>query len=267
MQRKNLQRLTQGAGAQLVLSLPQGAVNFAVLEATRKVLGDLAKKAKLLQSDDGRHPANDVVAAGLDFLSSAVSTVCCIVVTGPITVLSDNIMSGNFRNLPGAISGIAAQNGIEGFYAGWKPQLAAKVPSYAVTWVLFQRLKAIHDAIFDRPLSNTENLAIGSLASGATVCIMMPLDTIKTRLTTQAGQKGAATAVAPYLGLHNTAVRMIREEGPASLYRGLTPRLASVVPMVALQFAVYEAMKKRMLEHETASTGAASKEGSRYRGQ
>ena len=250
-----------------MLSLPQGAVNFAVLEATRKVLGDLAKKAKLLQSDDDRNPANGVVAAGLDFLSSAASTVCCIVVTGPITVIIDNIMSENYRNLPGAISGIAAQNGIEGFYAGWKPQLAAKVPSYAVTWVLFQRLKAIHDAIFDRPLSNTENLAIGSLASGATVCIMMPLDCIKTRLTTQAGQKGAATAVAPYLGLRNAAVRMIREEGPASLYRGLTPRLASVVPMVALQFAVYEAMKKRMLEHETASTGAASKEGSRYRGQ
>ena len=256
MQRKNLQRLTQGAGAQLVLSLPQGAVNFAVLEATRKVLGDLAKKAKLLQSDDGRNPANDVVGACLDFVSSAASTVCCIVVTGPITVISDNIMSGNYKNLPGAISGIASQNGIEGFYTGWETQLAAKVPSYAVTWVFFQRLKAIHNAIFDRPLSNTDNLAIGSLASGATVCIMMPLDTIKTRLVTQAGQKGAATAVAPYLGLHDTAVRMIREEGPASLYRGLTPRLASVVPMVAIQFAVYEAMKKRMLERETAPTGS-----------
>ena len=256
MQRRSLKRLTQGAGAQLVLSLPQGAVNFAVLEATRKVLGDIAKKAKLLPNDDRPIPANDIVAACLDFVSSAASTVCCIVVTGPITVISDNIMSGNYKNLPEAISGIAAQNGIEGFYAGWRPQLVAKVPSYAVTWVFFQRLKAIHNALFDRPLSNTENLAIGSLASGATVCIMMPLDTLKTRLVTQAGHQGAATAVVPYRGLHDAAVRMIREEGPASLYRGLTPRLASVVPMVALQFAVYEAMKKRMLEHEPASTNS-----------
>jgi hypothetical protein len=263
MQRKKFRRLTQGAGAQLVLSLPQGAVNFAVLEATRKVLGDLARKVKLLPPDDGSNPANDVVAACLDFVSSAASTVCCIVVTGPITVIGDNIMSGNFNSLPAAVSGIKARAGIEGFYAGWRPQLVAKVPSYAATWVFFQRLKALHNAFFDRPLTNAENLAIGSLASGATVCIFAPLDTIKTRLVTQAARKEAAAAAAPYLGLHDAAVRMIREEGPASLYRGLSPRLASVVPMVAIQFAVYEAMKKHILEHKPASVGASKDKPSR----
>ncbi len=254
MQRHNLRRLTQGAGAQLVLSLPQGAINFAVLEATRKVLGDIARKTKLLPNDDKTNPANDVVAACLDFVSSAASTVCCLVVTGPITVISDNIMSGNYNNLPAAVSGIAAQGGIEGFYTGWRPQLAAKVPSYAMTWVFFQRLKAIHNAVFDRPLTNTENLAIGSLASGATVCLLMPLDTIKTKLVTQAARRGASVAVTPYLGIHDAAVRIIQDEGPAALYRGLSPRLASVVPFVALQFAVYEAMKKHILEHGAAST-------------
>jgi hypothetical protein len=40
---------------------------------------------------------------------------------------------------------------------------------------------------------------------------------------------------------------MAREEGMGSFYRGLTPRLMSVVPMIGIQFGVYEYTKKLML--------------------
>ena len=255
VQRNNLRRLTQGAGAQLVLSLPQGAVNFAVLEYTRKLVGDLARRSRLFGEENNK--PNDVVGCCLDFVSSAASTVCCLVVSGPITVISDNIMSGNYPNLNAAVTGIASRGGVEGFYAGWRPQLAAKIPSYGVTWVFFQRLKAAHHALFQRPLTDMENFVVGSIASGATVSIMMPLDTIKTRLVTQAARKSIATT--PYKSITDAAVRIVQEEGPGALYRGLAPRLASVVPMVAIQFAVYEAMKKRYLEHGKTETGNLKK--------
>ena len=245
VRRDNMRRLTQGAGAQLILSLPQGAVNFAVLEYTRKLMGDLARRSRLFDEND---KSNSVLGACLDFVSSATSTACCLLVTGPITVISDNIMSGNYPNLNAAVAGIASRGGVEGFYAGWRPQLAAKIPSYGVTWMCFQRLKAMHRALFQRPLTDMENFIVGSIASGATVTIMMPLDTIKTRLVTQAARTGTSTI--PYKGMTDAAVRIMQEEGPGALYRGLTPRLASVVPMVAIQFAVYEAMKKRYLENE-----------------
>ena len=92
--------------------------------------------------------------------------------------------------------------------------------------------------------------------------ILMPLDTIKTKLVTQAARQGASAAAAPYLGIHDAANRIIQEEGPAALYRGLSPRLASVVPFVALQFAVYEAMKKHILEHADAAS-TSKKDSSR----
>lgn len=41
---------------------------------------------------------------------------------------------------------------------------------------------------------------------------------------------------------------MLREEGVVSFYNSLTPRLVSVVPMIGVQYLVYEFMKKLMAE-------------------
>ena len=43
-----------------------------------------------------------------------------------------------------------------------------------------------------------------------------------------------------------------------AFYRGLSPRLISVVPMIGIQFGVYEAMKKAMLTRGTDETPAMS---------
>jgi solute carrier family 25 S-adenosylmethionine transporter 26 len=161
--------------------------------------------------------------------------------------LSDNIMAGNYPNLPSAISGLAQNRGIAGFYTGWWPGLVGKIPSYALTWTLFQQLKVARDKLSDRPANNVENSIMGCLASGTTVCIMIPIDTIKTRLVTQGGNKAMEGA---YKGIIDCAIRVAREEGMATFYRGLPPRLVSVVPMIGIQFGVYEFMKRAMLQRQ-----------------
>lgn len=77
---------------------------------------------------------------------------------------------------------------------------------------------------------------------------MIPMDTIKTRLVTQGASKGVEGA---YKGIIDCAIRVAKEEGVATFYRGLPPRLVSVVPMIGIQFGVYEAMKKVMLKRDT----------------
>jgi hypothetical protein len=74
---------------------------------------------------------------------------------------------------------------------------------------------------------------------------MIPMDTIKTRLVTQ--MSGMATSGVAYKGITDCAVRIMAEEGIGTFYRGLAPRLISVVPMIGIQFGVYEAMKKAFL--------------------
>ena len=77
---------------------------------------------------------------------------------------------------------------------------------------------------------------MGCVASAATVCIMMPMDTVKTRLVTQMNYPH----LVPYKGISDCFQRVLKEEGIGAFYRGLTPRLLSVVPMIGIQFGVYE---------------------------
>jgi hypothetical protein len=78
---------------------------------------------------------------------------------------------------------------------------------------------------------------------------MIPVDTIKTRLVTQASMAVGT----PYKGIIDCAVRVYREEGIKTFYRGLPPRLVSVVPMIGIQFGVYEFMKKVMVERSISA--------------
>jgi solute carrier family 25 S-adenosylmethionine transporter 26 len=162
-------------------------------------------------------------------------------------------MAGNYPNLISAIQGLAAHRGVSGFYKGWWPGLVGKIPSYALTWTFFQQLKEARDKLTGRPATDFENIIMGCIASGTTVCIMIPLDTIKTRLVTQSAH---ALSDQAYKGIIDCAVRVAREEGVRALYRGLTPRLISVVPMIGIQFGVYEFMKKTLLDRSDLGMAA-----------
>lgn len=111
-----------------------------------------------------------------------------------------------------------------------------------MTWTFFQQLKVAQHRLSGRQATDFENTIMGCIASGTTVCLMIPMDTIKTRLVTQSTAAGAI----PYKGIVDCAVRVAREEGVKSFYRGLPPRLVSVVPMIGIQFTVYEFMKRQM---------------------
>jgi len=237
-----LKVLSRGAGAQFLLSIPHGAMNFAVLESTRSLMNSV--KAAAGFTSDGTNFA-------LDFVSSAVATIVCSVVSTPQMMITDNIMAGNYPNLVQACSGLYGIHGVKGFYRGWFPGLAGKIPSYGLTWVLFQQLKEAQLRLYAREPTNFENTIMGCLSSTLTVSIMIPMDTVKTRLVTQ-------NANGQYAGIVDCARQVFQKEGAKAFYRGLPPRLLSVVPMIGIQFGCYEFMKKFILK-----TNAELKKGGR----
>jgi hypothetical protein len=91
---------------------------------------------------------------------------------------------------------------------------------------------------------------------------MIPLDTIKTRLVTQTS--AAISSGTAYKGIIDCGIRITQEEGIKTFYRGLAPRLMSVVPMIGIQFGVYEAMRKVMLKREIDGRRKKRKEISVY---
>lgn len=221
--------LSRGAGAQFLLSLPNGALHFAVLENTK------ARMAELL-------PARSATFL-LDFVSCSAATAFCSVMSTPQMVLTNRIMAGVYPNLFTGVRSVIRETGVKGFYAGWWPGLVQKIPSYGLTWVLFQQVKDLHYKMAKRLPTNGENFWLGSCAAAGSVTIMIPMDTVKTRLVTQ-----AAGSKYHYTGIINCFTRMLRDEGIGSFYNSLTPRLVSVVPMIGVQYFVYEFMKKLMAE-------------------
>jgi len=238
-------RLTCGAGANFVLSLPHGAFNFAVLESIREKMSTVVDSVPVLERNKER------IGPGLDFLSSSIATICCSVVSTPQMMITDNIMAGNYPNLVAATNGLYSNGGMMGFYSGWWPGLVGKIPSYALTWTFFQQIKRVRNSMSNRPAKNYENTIMGCMASATTVCIMIPMDTIKTRLVTQTSAKVLEGQA--YKGIVDCGVRIAKEEGIKTFYRGLAPRLLSVVPMIGIQFGVYEAMKKVMLQRSVST--------------
>ena len=120
---KYAKTLTRGAGAQLILSIPHGAVNFAVLELVRRQMNSVVSRSRHADTMKNFGPV-------FDFLSSAMSTICCSVVSTPQMMICDNIMAGTYPNLLAASKSLMKDKGIAGFYTGWWPGIAGKIPSY-----------------------------------------------------------------------------------------------------------------------------------------
>lgn len=93
------------------------------------------------------------------------------------------------------------------------------------------------------------NFLLGALAAAGSVTVMIPMDTIKTRLVIQTSTSSSTTTAACYKGVTDCFLRIMREEGIGTFYRALPPRLFAVVPMIAIQFGIYEAMKTRFRQY------------------
>lgn len=111
----SLFRLLRGVDAQFCFSLPHGALYFSVIDHVKTRLDSvLAPKFSFLQ----------------DFAASTISTIFCSIVSTPQMVLTDRLMAGVYPSFPAALTSIMKKEGVRGFYAGWWPALAQKIPSY-----------------------------------------------------------------------------------------------------------------------------------------
>lgn len=113
------ERLLRGADAQFLMSLPHGAFYFCVIDVVKKKLGHLLPSRLTFLGD---------------FSASTISTIICSIVSTPQMVLTDRLMAGVYTSSPEAIRTILKTEGLKGFYTGWWPALAQKIPSYG--WVL-----------------------------------------------------------------------------------------------------------------------------------
>lgn len=178
--------------------------------------------------------------------------------------VQDGIARGlpEYKGFNHAVRIIWSTEGYRGFFSGLAPALIGSGVSWGAYFYIYESLKQYYERQQGRKqLSPLWNLTSAAQA-GAAVCLFTnPIWLLKTRLQLQVSttnsqigsmrgtQQPAASA---YGGLLDAISRIAREEGPRGFYRGLAPSLVLQSSHGAVQFAVYEELKKIVRQADSA---------------
>jgi solute carrier family 25 phosphate transporter 23/24/25/41 len=155
----------------------------------------------------------------------------------------------HYNGMFDAFRKITKSEGLMGFYSGVGPTLLVAVPNLAISYTVYGTLKeyTLDDELFynmrkidadsGEPILGFFLTVMCGAASGILASLVtFPMDTIRRRMQIQALHFTPEERLTSVQQFH----RLITEEGLGSLYRGLTPELLKVVPMVGTMFMVYE---------------------------
>uniref|UniRef100_A0A0D9UZD1 Uncharacterized protein n=1 Tax=Leersia perrieri TaxID=77586 RepID=A0A0D9UZD1_9ORYZ len=136
-----------------------------------------------------------------------------------------------------AIAEIGKEEGLKGYWKGNLPQVIRIVPYSAVQLFSYEVYKKIFRRK-DGELSVFGRLAAGACAGMTSTLVTYPLDVLRLRLAVESGHST----------MSQVAMNMLRDEGLASFYGGLGPSLIGIAPYIAVNFCVFDLMKKSVPE-------------------
>ncbi|CAL9728768.1 mitochondrial carrier protein Leu5p [Monosporozyma unispora] len=152
----------------------------------------------------------------------------------------------------GAIRQLYREEGVKGLFRGNGLNCIRIFPYSAVQFAIFEYIKknVFHIDKSNGQLTNGQRLFAGSMGAAASLLVTHPLDLIRIRLSVQTAnlqnlQASKAKDITKPPGFYPLFKQIYKNEGGIyGLYRGLIPTSFQVLPMVALNFAVYEQLKE-----------------------
>lgn len=150
---------------------------------------------------------------------------------------------------------IYTNTGFLGLWRGHGATLMQQVPKSATTYVTFDAYrKTIQKA--DIVDNVSARFIAGALAGATATTLTYPLDLMRARMA-------AHWDMTPrYCNYFNAFENIMKEEGMASLFKGLRPTLLGIMPYAGLSFTVYETLKAKWVipmeaeQSNVLSTGA-----------
>ncbi|RKL45629.1 hypothetical protein BFJ72_g3174 [Fusarium proliferatum] len=134
-----------------------------------------------------------------------------------------------------AISIIAREHGLRGFFQGFWPTTARQSAGSAIRLGSYTFLKQVVQSRTpqNKRIGTVDTFIIGSLAGLITVYLTQPLDTIKTRMQ-------GLQARTRYRNSFTCAKNILEQEGVLALWRGAVARSTRLVMSGGIVFMVYE---------------------------
>jgi hypothetical protein len=257
VERGGYMSLWKGNGTSCLHRFPFSAINFYCYESVLDVLNG---QERLSDDDDGND--DDVVSTTSRLIAGAVAGTTACVACYPLDLVRTRLttqLDGReaYRGITDAFAKIVQYEGFSGLYSGLGPTLMVAVPNFSISYVVYGSLKeyALEDELFynlrkvdtntgDRTkLGFSLTLACGAVSGIMSTLITFPFDTVRRRMQIQ-GQHIPSN-------MRMSGIQMIRsmygKDGMKGFYRGITPEILKVVPMVGTMFTVYELLKDELM--------------------
>ncbi|GLJ40772.1 hypothetical protein SUGI_0843040 [Cryptomeria japonica] len=136
-----------------------------------------------------------------------------------------------------AIRKIGNEEGLKGYWKGNLPQVIRVIPYSAVQLFAYEFYKKLFKGK-DMELSVLGRLAAGACAGMTSTLVTYPLDVLRLRLAVDPACKS----------MSQVAINMLQDEGFGSFYRGLGPSLLGIAPYIAVNFCIFDLIKKSLPE-------------------
>ncbi|MCL7027906.1 hypothetical protein MKW94_017303 [Papaver nudicaule] len=148
-----------------------------------------------------------------------------------------------YKNTVNALLTIGRTEGMKGLYAGFHPAVLGSTVSWGLYFFFYNRAKQRYSKGGTEKLSAGYHLVSAAEAGGLVCLFTNPIWLVKTRLQLQT----PLHQTRPYSGFYDALRTILREEGVSALYKGMGPGLLLQVSHGAIQFTVYEELRKLLL--------------------
>lgn len=229
---------TQGVGS-LYVGCPAFIVGNTVKASVRFLGFDSIKS--MLADKDGRlsGPRGVIAGLGAGLLESVIAVTPFEAIK---TGLIDDKQTAKPKYQNGLILGstkLCKDWGIRGIYSGVVPVSLRQASNQAVRLGSYNAIKTMvqqaTNTPHNTPLSSSATFAVGSIAGIITVYTTMPIDTVKTRMQALGADK-------LYSSTLNCFMKIFKDEGLSTFWKGATPRLGRLVLSGGIVFTIYEKM-------------------------
>ena len=237
---------------------PFSAINFYCYE---NMLDMLSGIQRIKEDEDGSARIKKGAPSKLTrFIAGATAgstaCICCYPLDLVRTRLTTELPGReHYKGITDAFEKILKTEGFFGFYSGIGPTLAVAVPNFAISYTvygslkeyvldddLFYNLRKIDDVSGETSLGMRATLLCGAASGTISTLITFPFDTIRRRMQIQ----NLHIPIEERQTAKQQFRQLLQKEGFRGIYRGLTPELLKVVPMVGTMFFVYEQLKKEL---------------------
>jgi len=235
-------RLWRGVQTILVGCIPAHALYFSSYEIVKAATLD---------------PATQEVTAYGSALAGAAAVFGHDVILAPLDTVKQRLQLGHYRGLSHAMQTMIQNEGVVSLYRSFPITLATNIP-YGMVMVGTNEFLKQQWTHHDEKLTLSVTLGASALAGLTAAAITTPLDRIKTFLQTQqltpACSVGTVPESCPFKSIKNkqpivtnwqqAMQRIYVNEGMIGFFRGISPRILSHTPAVAISWTTYETAKQ-----------------------